>query len=254
MKTYIKYIIISLSLILFSITAQGNTAITLNKVDINIDDHEALQRGAKVFFDKCQGCHGLKYIRYIDLANGIGLKETKDKSLIQIIKETLIHSNDSINENNIIESSINKENGMKWFGKVIPDLSLISRYRGDDWIYTYMQSFYKDTSRPWGVNNLIFPDVGMPHILLNLQGLQVLKQDNIKNNVPNELLELIEKGDLSQEEYNNLIKDLVTFLSYVGEPIQSERKTIGYWVLGFLSILTILVFLLKREYWRDINK
>jgi len=206
----------------------------------------------KYFFDKCQGCHSLKYIRYIDLANGIGLKKTTEQSLNSIIKDTLMHSNENINENNTIESAINKENGIKWFGKVIPDLSLISRYRGEDWLYTYMQSFYKDDSRPWGVNNLLFPDVGMPHILLNLQGIQILKED-AKNNTINDLLELIENGALSKEEYNNLIKDLVTFLSYVGEPIQTERKNIGYLVLIFSCILTILVYLLKREYWKDIK-
>ena len=111
MNTYIKNIIILITFILFS-NAYGSSNITLNKININVEDKNSLQRGAKVFFDKCQGCHSLKYIRYIDLANGIGLKKTTEQSLNSIIKDTLMHSNENINENNTIESAINKENGI----------------------------------------------------------------------------------------------------------------------------------------------
>jgi len=248
MNKIIHYIIIILLFVFY--TAHASTNIKLNKVDIDLENKQSLQRGAKVFLNYCQGCHSLKYMRYIDLANGIGLTKTDDKSLEILIRETLMHSIKDISEHSTIQSPISKEFGPKWFGKNPPDLSLVSRYRGTNWLYTYMQTFYKDTSRPWGVNNLLFPDVGMPHVLLKLQGLQILKNHTTDQN---QIFELIENGNLSKDEYNNLIKDLVTFLSYVGEPSQLEREHLGYKVLVFLFVLIILLFFLKREYWKDVK-
>lgn len=253
MNKIIKSILI-ITLFIFCMTnANASSNIQLNKVTIDLNNKQSLQRGAKIFFNYCQGCHGLKYMRYITLADEIGLTKTNDKSIEIVIQETLMHATKNINENNLVTGSISKDNGIKWFGKTPPDLSLISRYRGNDWLYTYFQTFYKDTSRPFGVNNLLFPDVGMPHILIKLQGVQILKEHVSHTNNPDNMLDLIENGDLSKNEYNNLIKDLVTFLSYVGEPVQVERKNLGYYVLGFLVLLIIVTFLLKREYWKDIK-
>ncbi len=248
----IKYILIFV-FTFFSVNIYASSNIILEKADINLESKQSLQRGARIFFSYCQGCHSIKYMRYSDLATGIGLKSIRNKSIEMVIKETLMHSVDDINENSVILSSMDKESGVKWFGKVPPDLSLISRYRGVDWLYTYMRSFYKDDSRPWGVNNLLFPDVGMPHILLKYQGVQILK-DNIGNfNTTDDLLELVENGEFSINEYNKLVKDLVTFLSYVGEPIQTERKDLVDNVLIFLLVFCICMFLLKKEYWKDIK-
>jgi len=153
----------------------ASSNIKLKEAKINLEDTQSLQRGAKIFFENCQGCHGLKYIRYSDLAIGLKINEQTEKSLEKLIKEKFMHSINGINENNLILSPMYKENSVKWFGKTPPDLSLVARYRGPDWIFTYMKTFYKDSSRPFGVNNLIFPQVGMPHILLKYQGVQVLK-------------------------------------------------------------------------------
>jgi len=249
----IKYITILIAFIFCSTNINASSNIQLKSIDIDLNNKQSLQKGAKIFFNQCQGCHSIKYMRYSSLADGIGLTKTKDKSLETVIQESFMHSTNGINENNPILGSIYKKNGAKWFGKVPPDLSLMARYRGQDWLYTYMKSFYKDQSRPWGVNNLLFPDVGMPHVLLKLQGLQILK-DNIEHtNDPEKMLELIENGDLSKNEYNNMIKDLVTFLSYVGEPVQVERKSLGIKIIIFLFLLMFLLFFLKKEYWKDIK-
>ncbi|HFL8824212.1 MAG TPA: cytochrome c1 [Candidatus Azoamicus sp. OHIO1] len=254
MKKIKNYIILSIISIFFTSLAYGSNSIALSKMELSLEDSQSLKRGAKIFFDQCQGCHSLKYMRYIDLAKGINITETKDKSLIKIIQETLMHSNDQINENSQILGSIYKENGIKWFGKNPPDLSLIARYRGSNWIYSYMKSFYKDPSRPLGVNNLVYPDVGMPHVLLKLQGTQVLKNIHTKTTSNlEELLELTENGELSKEAYDKLVKDLVNFLTYVSEPIKVERTKLGYYVIIFLVILTILMYFLKREYWKEIK-
>lgn len=251
-KNYIYYLLVFIFCI-SSINASSN--IQPIKININLENTPALQRGAKIFFNYCQGCHGIKYMRYSDLALGLKLNEQKDKNIDQLIKEKLMHSTNGINENNPILSPMHKENAFKWFGKNPPDLSLISRYRGNNWLFTYMKSFYKDSTRPFGVNNLLFPDVGMPHVLLKLQGIQKLKHDsNDKHsNKIDELLELTENGELSEDEYNNLVTDLVTFLSYVGEPIQVERKNIGIFVIIFLIIFTILTFCLKKSFWSDLK-
>ena len=248
--TKMKNIITILFFIFCISSSNANDNMQLKKKNINSKNEMSLQKGARIFFDYCQGCHSLKYMRYFDLAKGIGIKNSKNESLEETIRNFFMHSINNISEHSPILTSISKEYGIKWFGKIPPDLSLISRYRGDDWLYTYMTTFYKDLSRPWGVNNLLFPDVGMPHILLNLQGIQILKE-NVNNS--NELLELIEKGNLTISEYNNVIKDLVTFLSYVGEPIKMERIDLGYKVLTFLFILVILLFFLKTEYWKDVK-
>ncbi len=235
-----------------SINASSN--ITLNKATINLENYKSLQKGAKIFLENCQGCHGLKYMRYSDLAIGIKLQDQSAQSLDQIIKEKFMHSVQGLNENSSISSSINKENAAKWFGKLPPDLSLIARYRGTNWLFTYMKSFYKDDSRPFGVNNLVFPDVGMPHVLLKYQGIQTLKKNvnHHEKNIEN-ILELTENGELSKDEYDSLVTDLVTFLSYVGEPIQVERQNIGTFVLIFSIVLVIILFLLKKEFWKDIK-
>lgn len=249
----INNIIIYFSFLFFAFSLNASTNVKLDAVEVNLESKSSLQRGAKVFFDQCQGCHSLKYIRYLDLAKGIGLTETKEKSLDAVIRESLMHSSNKIGENSPVLSSMSKENGIKWFGKMPPDLSLISRYRGSDWLYSYMRGFYKDSSRPWGVNNLVFPDVGMPHILLKLQGLQVLKEEHDHGQSIDKMLELAENGELSKNEYNHLVRDLVTFLSYVGEPVQVERSNLGFKVLIYLSILIVLLYFLKKEYWKDIK-
>lgn len=248
-KKYLSYLL-AFTFCISIVNASSN--IKLSKVTIDVENSQSLQRGAKIFFEQCNGCHGLKYIRYSDLASGIKLNENVEKNIEQIIKEKLMHSIEGINENSQVLSPMYKETATKWFGKVPPDLSLISRYRGTDWVFSYMKSFYKDNTRPFGVNNLMYPDVGMPHVLLKLQGTQILKHDTHSNDIEN-MLELIENGELSKEEYNNLVSDLVTFLSYVGEPVQAERKKIGTFVVLFLIILAILLFILKKDFWSDIK-
>lgn len=244
------FLVISIT---FSLKISATNLVQLKNVNIDLNNNVSLQKGAKIYFNHCQGCHGIKYMRYATLAEGIGLKSTEEKSIEMIIKETFMHATKNANENSQILGAMSKETASKWFGKAPPDLSLISRYRGKDWLYTYMNSFYKDDTKTWGVNNLLFPDVGMPHVLLRFQGVQILKENSHNMTNIDDLLELIENGELSKNEYNNMVKDLVTFLSYVGEPTQVERENLGIKVIIFLVILMILLYMLKKEYWKDIR-
>jgi ubiquinol-cytochrome c reductase cytochrome c1 subunit len=148
-----------------------------------------------------------------------------------------------------ILTALSKDDGEKWFGKSPPDLSLVARCRGVDWLYTYLRTFYKDDSKLWGVNNITFPDVAMPHVLLNYQGLKSLSKDDA-NHIN---LKLIQQGSLNEKEFDLMILDLVNFLSYVGEPHQQERRRLGVFVILFLSVFLVITYLMKREYWKDVK-
>lgn len=236
-----------------SINVYTSNDIKLYKVDIDLSDDTALKRGARIFFEHCQGCHSLKYMRYSDLSDGInkisGYIFQKD-----FVTDYFLHSTNVVSSHSPILSSISKDHGAKWFGKTPPDLSLIARYRGEHWLYTYMKSFYLDKSRPWGVNNLLFPDVGMPHVLLKYQGIQVLKE-NVGHaiNDPELSLELLENGLLSKARYDVLVKDLVTFLVYVSEPSKVDREGLGIYVVIYFALLSVVLYFLKQSYWEDIK-
>jgi len=133
----------------------------------------------------------------------------------------------------------------KWFGSTPPDLTLEARFRSPDWIYTYLRSFYVDESRPFGVNNKVFKDVGMPHVLQNLQGIRTIDEHGNLSEATG--------GSMTTEEYDEFARDLANFLEYTGEPNKLERESMGYWVIGFLFILLFFSYLLKKEYWRDVH-
>jgi ubiquinol-cytochrome c reductase cytochrome c1 subunit len=145
----------------------------------------------------------------------------------------------------------------KWFGIAPPDLTLEARLRSPDWIYTYLRSFHIDESRPFGVNNTVYKDVGMPHVLENLQGVSTLTVSKELDGEGKEhdvsTLSPAMGGSLTAEEYDVVIRDLTNFLEYVGEPNKLERKALGYWVLAFLFFFFIIAYFLKKEYWKDVH-
>lgn len=220
-------------------------AFKLDKVAIDLSDKPALQRGAQLFMNHCAGCHSLKYIRYQTLAQDLGIVDMEGKVLDEVVKKNLMFVGEKLTD--AITVNMTKSDGANWFGVAPPDLSLVARSRGANWLYTYLRSFYQDDKKPWGVNNLVFPDVAMPHVLLELQGLQVRTDDAAAP------LKMTRPGRLTAVAYDNAIKDLVNFLVYVGEPVQETRKHLGVWVLLFLGVFFIFAFLLKKEYWKDVH-
>lgn len=209
-----------------------DSAVPLDKAAVDQSDLASLQRGAQLFMNYCSGCHSLKYIRYNTMAQEIGLVDAKGKILDQAIKQNLLFVGDKITDT--LENSMTKAEGAAWFGVAPPDLSLVARLRGVDWIYTYLRSFYWDPKRPWGVNNRLFPDVAMPDILFNFRARLLAEPDG-------------------QQKYDRAVLDLVNFLSYTADPIKPERERLGIWVLLFLGVFFIFVWLLKREYWKDVH-
>ncbi|MGD9591654.1 MAG: cytochrome c1 [Candidatus Berkiella sp.] len=252
---------LSLILSVFLIgTVFASEGVHLQKVNNDLRDQASLQRGAGLYMNYCAGCHSLQYVRYKDLAKGIGIVDKKGNVLEKLVTDNLNFISDKPNDAIVVATP--KVLSEKWFGVAPPDLSLVTRSRGKDWLYTYLKSFYLDPKRPWGVNNAIFPDVGMPHILLALQGTQVpvyktvTVKDDQGNNTQKQVishLELKTPGTLSAQEYDKAMVDLVNFLDYVGEPHKQERKRLGVWVLLFLVVFTLFAYLLKREYWKDVH-
>lgn len=221
----------------------------LDDANIDLSDQASLQRGAKYFVNYCLSCHSAKYQRYNRMAKDLGLTDEE-------VKDNLMFTTDKIGDTmNIAMDPVAAED---WFGTTPPDLSVIARARGVDWLYTYLRSFYLDDSRPFGVNNVVFPDVGMPHVLWELQGAQKAVYKTEKDSAGNDHdvfdhFEQVTPGSLSPEEYDIMSRDMTAFLAYIGEPIQMERQRMGKWVLLFIAVFFVLAYLLKKEYWKDVH-
>lgn len=253
------------------------------------------QRGMRIYMDNCFGCHALGFQRYQRTAEDLKIPE-------EVMLQNFVASDGKIGD--LMTNNMNTKAAANWFGTAPPDLSVIARSRGTEWLYNYLRGFYQDDSRPYGVNNSVFKDVGMPHVFEFMQGMQVKtekvlafeakianakgkiaaakkeQEDGDANDASSELddliseneeiihqseqqlieladkkeyFELVKAGQLTPEEFDNAMLDLVNFLDYVGEPIKQKRKTLGVWVLIFTLIFGIFAYLLKKEYWKDIH-
>ncbi|CAM2914679.1 cytochrome c1 [Legionella worsleiensis] len=219
----------------------------LYSVEIDINDKESLQRGARFFMNYCSGCHSLKYMRYNKMGHALGLTTFDGELDEDLLKNNLIFTEATIY--NPIHIAMPPEDAKQWFGMVPPDLSLSARDRGPDWLYTYLKSFYSDNTRPFGANNLLMPDVAMPNVLEPLIGQMVL----MKNNSSSSNLVLLRHGAMYQAEFDSALKDLVTFLVYVGEPAKMVRYKMGALVILFLCVLFVFAYRLKKSYWKRIK-
>ena len=199
-------------------------------------DIVSLQAGARTYVNYCLGCHGMQYMRYSNLTE-IGLSEAQ-------VKDYLLFTAEKVGEP--MKAPLEPKAGKTWFGVNPPDLSVIARVRGPDWLYTYLRTFYRDPKTATGWNNPVFPNVGMPHALWTLQGERALDEKTHK-------LTEISKGTQSATGYDTTVRDLVNFLVYASEPAATSRKSIGIVVLFVLGVLFIFAYLLKREFWRDVK-
>ncbi|MBD8573531.1 cytochrome c1 [Pseudomonas syringae] len=226
----------------------------LEPVRIDVSDQAALQDGARTFVNYCLGCHGAQYQRYERVADDLGIGH-------EVMLDTLVFTGVRIGDH--MKSSMRPADAKAWFGVEPPDLTLVARVRGTDWLYHYLRSFYQDPTRPTGVNNRVFPNVGMPNVLEHLQGRQVLscqapEAGPSRQAAPagagcDQLTLVAGTGRLSAEQFDDMIRHLVTFLAYSAEPLKLEHRRIGTWVLLYLAVFIILAWLLKREYWKDIH-
>jgi len=222
-------------------------------IKIDVQDKARLQRGARLFMNYCSGCHSLRYMRYSRMAQDMGLTTFDGEIDSDLLKNNLIFTSATIHDP--IQISMPAVDARQWFGKLPPDLSLSARERGASWLYTYLKSFYLDKKRPFGANNLLVPDVAMPNILAPLEGQVIampLGDEQLKL-LSNSTLVTIAPGEMNEQQFDSALRDLVTFLVYVAEPVKLVRYHLGIIVLIFLSILAILAYQLKKVYWRDIH-
>ena len=221
----------------------SSAGVHLDQAPINLNDQASLQRGAKLFTSRCLACHSAAYMRYNRLRD-IGMSEEQIKQELELPEEVKIGST--------MQAAMDAGSAKLAFGVAPPDLSVISRSRSADWLYTYMRTFYVDNSRPSGYNNTTFPNVGMPFPLIDMQGEVALE---VEKHEGHETKKLVVKspGSMTAEQYDSAIADLTNYLVYMGEPAQLVRHQIGWAVLAFLSILLVLMYALKKEIWRDVR-
>lgn len=244
-----KQLIALVSLLCMPLAAlAASSQVPLDEAPIDLTDKASLQRGAKIFMNYCSGCHSMQYQRYARTFNDLRIPE-------ELGEEYLQFTGDKVTD--YMQRAMPEEAAGTWFGAPPPDLTLVARVRGTDWLYTYLRTFYVDESRPFGVNNKVFPEVGMPHALQALQGTPRETYEEVM--VDGEMVERYVgirsdgDGELSADEYDQAVGDLVNFLEYTGEPFRLQSEQIGKWVLVFILVLFVFVFLLKKDYWREVH-
>jgi len=219
MKKHIKIkLALASTLLSFNVFAAGD--LHLDHANTDISDTASLQNGAKLFMNYCSGCHAIGFMRYNRIAQDLNLSDS-------LVAEHLMFAGEKPGET--ITTAMPKEGAAKWFGGTPPDLSLVARSKGTDWIYTYLRGFYEDDSKVFGVNNKVLENASMPDVLWSL------------------------KEEKSEAEFDQDVRDITNFLDYVGEPAKLIRTSLGVWVLLFLSVLLVLTYLLKKEYWKDVK-
>lgn len=235
------------------VVSAAGAELHLDKAPVSFEN-KSLQNGAKLFVNYCLNCHGASFLRYNRLRD-IGLSEEQ-------IRDNLMFTADKVGEQ--MKVAIRADEAKAWFGATPPDLTVIARARasefgsGADWLYTYLRSFYRDPNRPTGWNNTVFENVGMPHVLWELQGEQVARfaeKDDGKGNKTKhfEGFEMVKVGKMEKAEYDQNVADLVSFIVWMGEPAQQTRKQIGVVVIAVLSLLALVAFALKKAYWKDVH-
>jgi ubiquinol-cytochrome c reductase cytochrome c1 subunit len=247
-----KFIVAMLCVVLPGLVTAAEEGYPLDKAPIDPTDQASLQRGAKYFVNYCMGCHSIQYERYSRMAKDLGLTEEQVKNNLMFIAGTKV--------GDLMKIAMPRADAKKWFGAAPPDLTLIARSRpgGADYLYTYLRTFYLDEKRPWGVNNAVFPAVGMPHVLWELQGWQAPVYKTVEEGEGEKQEELtgfkvVKPGSMTPPEFDAAMGDLVNFLSYVSEPVKLEREHIGKWVLAFLVLAFAVFYPLKKEYWKDVH-
>jgi len=243
-----KKLILTLGLLIPSLVMAAGSNFPLDKANYDLTDKASLQSGAQLFMNYCLGCHQQQYQRYQRTFDDIGIP-------LDLGQENLQFTGEKLGDH--ITNSMPIEAAAAWFGAPPPDLTLVARVRGADWLYTYLRTFYADESRPFGVNNKVFPEVGMPHVLQELQGVpSITYEDKMIDGEMKSVYVGIKSdgsGELSADEYDKAVLDLVNFLVYTGEPSRLESEAIGRWAIIFILVFFVFIYLLKKEYWRDVH-
>ena len=233
------------------ISAQGLAAGKpegLESANIEPDNIASLQRGARNFMNYCAGCHSAKYVRYNTIGKDLELSEA------QLIENLMFNAEKTFETINV---SMPADDAARWFGKTPPDMSLIARAKGADYVYSFLKGFYVEEGSPTGVNNTVLAGTSMPHVLWELQGFQnAVFSETVEDGVATSTFEKFEPlsaGILDAEAYDEFVRDTVNFLAYIAEPMRSERRKLGVWVLIYLIFFWIIAAMLKKQIWKDVK-
>jgi ubiquinol-cytochrome c reductase cytochrome c1 subunit len=261
-----KKIILTITLALLPLTgfaAGGAHEPVLDKytLDLNLGNKDSLRNGAKLFVNYCLSCHSAAYMRYNRMGRDLGLTDEQVANNLMFVAD---FSDDEKPEGQpkkigeLMTVALKTKDAKAYFGTAVPDLTVVSRSRGSEWLYDYLNTFYVDEKRNVGVNNVRFKNVGMPHVLWELEGLKKPVYKTTTDSHGKEIkqivdFEYIREGKMTPAEYQSAMNDLVNFMTYMGEPIRLERQRTGIFVLFFLAILFVFAYMLKKEYWKDIH-
>ena len=227
--------------------AGGGPALTPAKLDR--DNINSLQRGAANFMNYCSGCHSAKYVRFKTIGKDLDLSD-------EMLVDNLMFNAEKTFE--VVQVSMPEKDSARWFGKTPPDLSLMARAKGVDYVYNFLKGFYIDEDSPTGVDNIVLAGTSMPHVLWELQGYQSANFSEHKNDdgsvtVSFDGFEQRVAGTMDSEDYDEFVRDTVNFMAYMAEPIRSDRRKLGVWVLMFLIFFYIVARMLKKQIWKDVN-
>jgi len=243
-KTILIVLLIAIAMMSAGLVSAAGGGYPKSPANVDVDDKASLQRGAKVFTDYCLSCHSAKFVRFNRVADDLGMSEAQ-------VMDNLNHL--GVKFGDTMQATMTDAYAKEAFGAVPPDLSLVARSRGVDWLYTYLTGFYEDKAKTTGHNNVIFKDVGMPNVFWKQEGVKKAVYEEHDGEKVLVGMEVVEQGSMAPEEFDTMIRDLVAFLSYIGEPNQSYRKSLGYGVLIFLIVLLGFSYALKKEFWKDVH-
>jgi ubiquinol-cytochrome c reductase cytochrome c1 subunit len=243
----IKIASVAIALLATASAAAQHEGSALQSANNNVANTASLQRGAKYFVNYCLGCHSAQYVRYNRLAEDLQLSEDQ---LVQNLMFTGEQPFDTM------VNAMRPEDAVRWFGIAPPDLSLIARSRGTDYIYSFLRSFYESPESSTGVDNIVLPNTAMPHVLWQLQGVNKAVFEVDEEHGGAEVFshfETARAGELTEPQYDQFVRDIVNFLDYIGEPMQRERQALGIRVIAFLLVLLLIAYMLKKEIWKDVD-
>lgn len=248
----VKGISLAVLMLGLSISSSGwasSAGPALESADNDMSNIPSLQRGARNFMNYCSGCHEAQYVRFNSMGKDLGFSEK------QMVDNLMFNAEKTFET---IRNNMPAEDAKRWFGVAPPDLSLMARSRGSDYIYNFLRGFYLDPGKATGVNNIVLPGTSMPHVLADLQGLQKAIYHADSHGAADaapvfESFEMVVPGKMSAEEYDNFVRDTVNFLDYISEPVQLKRRVIGVWTLLFLTLFLIVAYMLKKEIWKDVS-
>jgi ubiquinol-cytochrome c reductase cytochrome c1 subunit len=238
-------LIVILAALVVSSSALASGNVELEPAGNDVDNVVSLQRGARNFVNYCSGCHSARYVRFNSIARGLGLSED------QVIENLMFNAEKTFET---INASMPAADAARWFGKAPPDLSLMARARGTDYIYNFLKGFYLDPKSPTGVDNRILSGTSMPHVLWELQGYQQAEfVEAVGQAKVFKQFKPYSTGLLSPEEYDSFVRDTVNFMEYIAEPVRSTRRKLGVWVLMFLTVFLVIASMLKKQIWKDVT-